>query len=139
MTLGRMSTDRARSELRRFTRYDEPGELKQWPAMALASIVEPGEGYVLGIDCADRWLFTDWGTKLVLTNERVVAFTPDPASPMKRAYGLADIEEIRYDSGILAAEMRLSGADFFESYTVPKRLGREFFEAVRARSSRNGT
>lgn len=73
------------------------------------------------------------GTKLVLTNERVVAFRADPARTMKRTYWIADIDEIKYDPSPFIADMGLLGSDFYDSYTVPKRLGREFVEAVRAR------
>ena len=101
--------------------------------MALATIIPPGEHFVLGIDCADRWLFTRWSTKLALTDERVVAFSPDPTAPIKRSYWLEDLIDIRYRRKILGAELRLFGADLNEVYTVPKRFGKEFAEAVRAR------
>jgi hypothetical protein len=119
--------------LHRFDRYDRPTDLAPWHAMALASIVGPGEEYVLGIDCADYWLFGRWGTKLVLTDERVVAFAADPAGPMKRSHRLEEIAEVAYDRGLVAAELRFLGADFLETYPVPRRLGREFADAVRSR------
>lgn len=101
--------------------------------MALASVVLPSETYVLGIDCADRWLFKRWGVKLVLTNERVMAFSPDPAAPLKRTYWHEDIAEVEYETGTFTAELTLLGADFYEAYSVPKGLGREFAETVRRR------
>ena len=122
-----------RGGLRRFARYEERADFTSWDAMALASIVPPGEHFVLGIDCADRWLFTRWTTKLVLTDERVVAFSPDPAAPVKRSYWLRDITAIRYETKTFDAELRLLGASLYEGYTVPKRFGEEFADAVRAR------
>lgn len=53
-----MGVTRERVGLRRFGRCEERADFTNWHAMALASIVPPGEHFVLGIDCADRWLFT---------------------------------------------------------------------------------
>lgn len=117
----------------RFARYDRPSDFKQQHAMALASLLRPPEMYVLGIDCADRWLFKKWNTKLVLTDERVLAFSPDPVVPVKRTHWLADIADVQFDTGLFTAELRLRGIDFYETYPVPKGLGREFAEAVRVR------
>lgn len=113
-----------------FTRYDAPAEFERWHAMALASIVPPGEEYVLGIDGADRWLFRRWGTKLVLTDARVVAFAADPADPMKRSHWFPDISGVNYETGRVIDELRLVGDGLYEVYAVPKGLGREFAEAL---------
>lgn len=113
-----------------FDRYEEPGDFERWHAMALASIIRPDEGYALGIDCADRWLSTRWGTKLVLTDERVVRFRADPADPIKQTYWIEDIAEVEHNAGVFTAEMKLIGDGFYEVCSVPKRLGREFAEAV---------
>lgn len=114
----------------RFLRYQDRADFERWHAMALSSFVPIAEGYVLGIDCADRWLLKKWGTKLVLTDERVAAFRADPADPMKRTHWLEEIVELKYDTGLITGELRLIGADFYGVYTVPKHLGREFADAV---------
>jgi hypothetical protein len=125
-----MATESYTGAIGRFARYDERTDFERWHAMALASFVPLDEGYVLGIDCADRWLFTRWGTKLVLTDERIGAFTADPNNPMKQTYWLEKMSDMSYDEGLLTDELRLVGTDSYGAYTVPKRLGREFAEAV---------
>jgi hypothetical protein len=120
-----------RGGLALFRRYDAPTDFTGWHATALASIVPPAEEYVTGIDCADRWGLRRRGTRLVLTDERVVAFSPNPTAPVKRSHWLEDMVNVGYDAGVITAELRFSGVGFYESYRVPKRLGREFAEAAR--------
>jgi hypothetical protein len=122
-----------------FRRYDEPSAFTGLRAVALASIVRPAEGYVLGIDCADRWFLSRRGTKLVLTDERVVAFCPDPSGPVKRSYRLDEVTSVGYEPGLLTAEFRIRGPGSYETYPVPKRLGEEFVDAVRSRLDPDGT
>ena len=113
-----------------FHRYDAPTEFTGRHAAALASIVRPDEGYVTGIDCADRWRLRRRGIRLVLTDERVVAFSPNPAAPVKRSHWLEETSSVGYDAGTITAELRFNGVGFYETYRVPKRLGREFAAAV---------
>lgn len=117
-----------------FHRYDTPTDFTGRHAMALASIVRPAEGYVTGIDCADRWRLRRRGVRLVLTDERVVAFSPNPAAPMKRSHWLEAMSNVDYHPGVFTGELRFSGVGFYETYRVPKRLGREFAAAVREQS-----
>ena len=116
-----------------FHRYDAPTDFAGRHAVALASIVRPAEEYVTGIDCADRWRLRRRGVRLVLTDERVVAFSPNPAAPMKRSHWLEETSHVGYGSGTFTAELRFNGVGFYETYRVPKRLGREFAAAVRER------
>ena len=124
---------RRRGEALRHARYDEPTDFPGLYRVALASIVHPAEGYVFGIDCVDHRLLLGREAKLVLTNERVIAFSPQPAAPLKRTHRLDTIERVEFDTGLFTAETTLHGSEAPETYPVPKRLGREFTEAVRAR------
>jgi len=115
------------------SRYEEPTDLSGLYRVALASIIHPAEGYVLGIDCVDHRL-SPWNeAKLVLTNERVIAFSPHPAAPLKRTHRLETIGRVEFETGIFTAEMTLHTSEGRETYPVPKRPGREFTGAVRAR------
>lgn len=134
-----LRTSTERGGLTLFQRYDAPSDFTGLHATALASIVPPAEGYVTGIDCADRWLFRRPSTRLVLTDERVVAFSPSPAAPIKRSHWLGEVTDVGYDAGTFTAELRFIGVGFYETYRVPKRLGREFAEAVRERVKEAGS
>ena len=127
------STSVERGGLTLFHRYDAPTDFSGPHAAALASIVRPAEEYVTGIDCAGRWGPRRGGVRLVLTDERVAAFSPNPAAPVKRSHWLEEMTNVGYEAGRFTAELRFRGVGFYETYRVPKRLGREFAEAVRGR------
>ena len=131
--------ERCQDVIGRFARYDYRTDFERRHERTLANLVPTTEDYVFGIDCADRWLSRKRRTRLVLTEERVAAFRAGPSDPIKRTHWLEDITAMKYDTGFLTNELRLTGEDFYAAYTVPKRLGREFAEAVKNTLARAGS
>jgi hypothetical protein len=52
---------------------------------------------------------------------------------VKRSHWLGETTNVGYDEGVITAELRFGGVGFYETYRVPKRLGREFAGAARER------
>lgn len=116
-----------------YTRYDEPTAFSGGPARILVDTTTSDEKFILGIDCAENRFFNRWGTKLVLTDQRVIALRSKIIGSTVEDYKLESINHVEYESTTISGELELSGAGFGESYNVPKGMGRDFVNEIRYR------
>ena len=114
-----------------YTRYDNPIDFNGGSARVLADTIKSDEEFILGIDCAENRYFKRWGTKLVLTDKRIISLRSKIVGSTTKDYRLNSINHIEYSTTAISGELKLSGSGFNESYDLPKDLGREFVDRAR--------
>lgn len=116
-----------------YNRYDQPTDLSGGAAKIFVDTIEDDEKFIQGIDTAESKLMKRWGTKLILTDRRVIALRSKIIGSSIEDYRLNSINRVDFESNALSGELVLSGAGFDSSYDVPKGIGSDFANEIRNR------
>jgi len=116
-----------------YNQYDTPTDFSGGAARILVDTINSNERFIQGIDCAESKFWKRWGTKLVLTDRRVIAIRSRLIGSSVEDYQLESISHVEFDASIVSGELTLSGAGFDSSYDVPKSMGSDFANEIRNR------
>ena len=116
-----------------YNQYNQPTELSGGVAKVLVDAVEQGEEFILGTDCVEDRFLKRWGTKIILTDKRVILVRSKVIGSYFEDYMLESINNVQYESTTLSDELTLSGSGFDSSYDLPKGMGSKFASEIRKR------
>lgn len=117
-----------------YSEYKSLGGFSGRREKAIKSLLLGDEEFLRAIDCAEGRTMTKWNTKLVLTNQRILAVRKALIGKESEDYSLSDISSIKYDTGMLTGELTLQGSGIDDSYDLPKNMGERFVNAAREQS-----
>ena len=111
--------------------YENLDDLDRRRQSALKDILFEGEEFVLAIDCKEGRIRSKTNTKLVLTDNRIIAFKKGIIKMASEDYNLDDISSIQFESGIMSSEIHLQGSGIDDEYPAAKKHGQRFVSAAR--------
>lgn len=118
-----------------YSAYKTLDDLPRRQRNAVQSMLLTDEKFQSGIDCAEGRAVTKWNTKLILTNQRILAVKKGIIGRETEDYSLQDITSIKLDTGLISGELTLQGSGIMDEYEVPKGAGKRFVQAVRETKS----
>lgn len=104
---------------------------------ALEALLYEDETFIYAIDVYDAILLPSTrASKLVLTDQRVIAFKRAFIKESSRDFSLDDLVRIEYEKGMVMRKITIEGHGISDDYQVLEDLGRTFATAVREQKSR---
>lgn len=118
--------------------YHSLDEFDDKRRQALESLLYSDEQFLYAIDVYDAiFLAKKRASKLVLTNQRVIAFKKAFIKETSKDFSIDEIASIEHNKGYVMRKISLEGHGFSEEYQTLEDFGRGFVTAVREQKHRN--
>jgi len=111
--------------------YEDIDDLDGRRRKALEGLMFDDEQFLYAIDVKEGRVRSKTNEKLVLTDSRIIAFKKGVVNLSSEDYSLGDVSSVKFDSGMMSAEITLQGSGIDDEFEVAKDMGQDFVNRVR--------
>lgn len=106
---------------------------------AVVSVLGEKEEFVFGVDVDDSIHAKRWGTKLVVTDHRIISVKKTPRKKEIKDFTFEMIDSIEYYEGKILKKVAISGLSFNKEYYLRKNHGTKFVSRTREKMQETDT